>query len=118
MADAWRAGDSPPAERFLDQYPHLWGEPDLAFDLIYEEICLRQEFKKELRREQMLARFPQWRHQLDILLNCHKLLEAGPSPRFPNAGDSLRDFHLIAQLGRGRLGVVFLATQSSLADRP
>lgn len=118
MADAWRAGDRPPAERFLDLYPHLWGEPDLAFDLIYEEICLRQECGQEIPRDQVLARFPQWQQQLDILLNCHKLLEADAGPRYPNAGDSLRDFHLIAQLGRGRLGVVFLATQASLADRP
>src|SRR5262249_24503336 len=84
----------------------------------YEEICLRQEFRQETSRDEVLQRFPQWKGQLEILLDCHKVLEAGAMPRFPRAGESLRDFHLLAELGRGRQGVVFLATQSSLADRP
>jgi serine/threonine protein kinase/TolA-binding protein len=37
---------------------------------------------------------------------------------FPIEGDTLGDFRLLAELGRGAQGQVFLATQPSLADRP
>jgi serine/threonine protein kinase len=38
-------------------------------------------------------------------------------PQFPEIGESAGDFVLLAELGRGRQGRVFLATQPTLADR-
>ncbi|MFO0949822.1 MAG: tetratricopeptide repeat protein [Isosphaeraceae bacterium] len=38
--------------------------------------------------------------------------------RFPETGDRLGDFRLLAELGRGGAGRTFLAVQPSLADRP
>ena len=69
--------------------------------------------------EQVLSRFPQWRPQLEVLFDCQRLL--GPrraAPQFPAAGESLGDFLLLAELGRGAQGPVFLASQLSLGDRP
>ncbi len=37
---------------------------------------------------------------------------------FPEAGEEFLDFHLIAELGRGAFGRVFLARQAALAQRP
>src|SRR5205807_6689151 len=37
---------------------------------------------------------------------------------FPKPGESLGDFQLLAELGRGGRGRVFLATQTDLAGRP
>jgi serine/threonine protein kinase len=36
------------------------------------------------------------------------------APQFPVAGETLEDFHLVQELGRGAMGVVFLARQVSL----
>ena len=41
-----------------------------------------------------------------------------PAACFPEVGDALGDFRLLAELGRGALGRVYLATQPHLADRP
>ncbi len=36
------------------------------------------------------------------------------APQFPTAGETIEDFHLVQELGRGAMGVVFLARQVSL----
>jgi serine/threonine protein kinase len=38
-------------------------------------------------------------------------------PRFPVIGDSIEEFRLLSELGRGSRGRVFLAAQAALADR-
>jgi serine/threonine protein kinase/tetratricopeptide (TPR) repeat protein len=117
MARRWRLGERPPAEEFLRRHPQLWDQPEAAVDLVYEEICLRQELGEESPAEQVVARFPQWRAQLEVLLECHRILGPGASTHFPVAGEAFGDFDLLAELGRGAQGRVFLATQPSLADR-
>jgi serine/threonine protein kinase len=119
MARRWGAGDRPLAEEFLARHPQLQGRPEAALDLVYEEVCLREHHGEEVSPEALRARFPDLREQLGLLLDCHRLLEAGTSrPRFPAAGESLAGFHLLGELGRGAQGRVFLATQPALADRP
>src|SRR5262249_47510936 len=93
--------------------------PEAAAELIYEEVCLRQENGQPAVPADILRRFPQWQAQLQVLLDCHQLMEAGAAaPALPAVGDTLGDFRLRAELGRGAQGRVFLATQRVLADRP
>ena len=119
MATAWRRGDRPAAEEFLARHPELGDHPRAAVRLIYEEFCIRQEASQEVSSDEVVRRFPQWRADLEALLDCHCLLEARPAkPTFPQVGEMLGDFLLRAELGRGALGRVFLAVQPSLANRP
>jgi len=118
MTVRWLGGDRPRAEEFLAAHPRLWQKPEAAADLIYEELCLRQQAGESVSATEYRQRFPQWQEQLDVLLRCHRLLEGTPpGPRFPAVGETLGDFHLRAELGRGGQGRVFLAAQRSLADR-
>jgi serine/threonine protein kinase/tetratricopeptide (TPR) repeat protein len=119
MIERWRRGERPLAEEFLARHPGLGEHPEPAADLVYEELCLRQEHGPEVPLEQVLPRFPQWRPQLEVLFDLQRLL--GPrraAPRFPAAGESLGDFLLLTELGDGSHGRVFLARQRSLGDRP
>jgi serine/threonine protein kinase/Flp pilus assembly protein TadD len=118
MGRRWRGGERPLTEEYLARYPELRARPEAAAELIYEEVCLRQQFEAGAGAADVLGRFPQWRHHLRVLLDCHHLLEGGPGPPFPAAGEALGDFHLLAELGRGAQGRVFLATQPALAGRP
>jgi serine/threonine protein kinase/tetratricopeptide (TPR) repeat protein len=118
MIQRWRRGERLLPEDFLGQHPGLWDHPEAAADLIYEEICLRQEYGPVVPIEQVLGRFPQWRPQLEVLFECQRLL--GPrrvAPQFPAVGEALGDFLLLAELGRGAQGRVFVASQLSLGDR-
>lgn len=117
MSQRWRRGEYPPAEEFLDRHPELWNQPEAAADLIYEEMCLRQECGDSDPAE-VLRRFPQWRPQLEMLLRFHQALgPAPPAPSFPEAGETIGEFTLLRELGRGARGRVFLAMQPSLASR-
>jgi serine/threonine protein kinase len=119
MARRWARGERPAVEEFLGLHPHLWDRPEAALELVYEEIHLRQEHGKEEDLEDLLRRFPQWQRQVQALLDCHHLLAPRlAGPRFPAAGETLGEFRLLAELGRGAQGRVFLAAQPSLAGRP
>jgi serine/threonine protein kinase/Tfp pilus assembly protein PilF len=119
LAAAWRAGDQWSAEEVLADHPELWDHPQAALRVVYEEVCLRQEVGQEIDSEEVLARFPQWEAELRALLDCHRLFEPPPAkPMFPRAGETWGDFQLLAELGQGAQGRVFLATQPALADRP
>jgi tetratricopeptide (TPR) repeat protein len=119
MASCWRRGECRPTEDYLNREPVLWEQPEIALQLIYEEICLRLERGEEAAVEHVVARFPQWREQLDTLLECHRLLDTSSRERKPPAvGEMVGEFYLVAEMGRGAVGGVFLAVQPALADRP
>jgi serine/threonine protein kinase/tetratricopeptide (TPR) repeat protein len=119
LARRWRSGERPLVEEHLARHPELLEQPEAVLELIADEIFLRTEAGLDVAAAELVQRFPQWRRQVLALLDCHQLLstEIGP-PRFPTAGDTLEDFRLLAELGRGAHGRVFLATQPALADRP
>src|SRR5581483_5075961 len=119
MDAAWAAGNSTAAEHWLIRYPDLATRPEAATRLVYEEVCLREERGDEVTSEEFYRRFPQWRSELEMLFDCHRLAQLErPATRFPVAGDRLGEFQLLADIDRGAVGRVFLATQPALSDRP
>jgi serine/threonine protein kinase/Flp pilus assembly protein TadD len=119
MAAAWRQGDRRSVESYLDRHPEVCDHPEEAIRLVYEEVCLRQECGPEVAADELARRFPQWADELAVLLDCHRLMQTRLSPpAFPGVGESLGDFRIVAELGRGSHGRVFLASQPALADRP
>jgi eukaryotic-like serine/threonine-protein kinase len=118
MVQAWRRGERPGVEVFLGRHPELTSHPTAVLDLLYEEICLRQEYHEPINRAALAKRFPAWEAHIGMLVDCIYTLESGINGGSPAVGETLGDFQLVAELGRGGQGRVFLATQSSLGGRP
>ena len=119
MARRWREGQRPWAEEYLVLHPQLWNQPEKALELIYEELCLCDEYGEKMVSADVILRFPQWEEQVRILFACRQIWRVKPSiTQLPEVGDSLGDFRFLAELGRGLQGRVYLASQPSLADRP
>lgn len=118
MAAAWRDGQPLAAERLLSEFPELATQANLAVRVIFEEVCLREELGQTVEDEELFRRFPQWRDELEVVLDCHRLLgQDPPAPQFPEVGQRLGELELIRELGRGAAGRVFLASQPSLSER-
>jgi serine/threonine protein kinase/lipoprotein NlpI len=118
MSRRWQDGDRPLAEEYLNSHPELWDVPEAALELISEEIALHQEVGQEQTEAELVRRFPQWSRQVRTLLGCHQVMGGILTPPiFPGVGESLGEFDLLAELGRGSHARVFLARQPALAAR-
>ena len=116
MAERWRRGERLGVETYLELHPWLLEQPETVLELIAEELNLRLETGQDPQTDDFVRRFPQLEPQVRAMVECHRLLIARPA-RFPSAGETLGDFRLLTELGRGAHGRVFLAVQPSLADR-
>jgi WD40 repeat protein/predicted Ser/Thr protein kinase len=74
--EAWQRGRRPTVEELVARHPALAAEADSLLDLIYNEICLRQEAGHPIDRSQYRDRFPDLASQLDDLLDIHTALAA------------------------------------------
>jgi serine/threonine protein kinase len=118
LAADWRRGHCYPAEQVLAAHPEVSADPQAALRVVYEEICQRLELGQHISLSELSERFPQWCDQLAVLLDCINLLGLTPDgPRFPAIGETLGAFRLLAELGRGARGRVYLAEQTFLAGR-
>jgi tetratricopeptide (TPR) repeat protein len=117
MVDAWAAGNHVKADDLLAAHPGI--DTESALRLIFEEVCLRRETGLEVDTTAVVGRYPQWGRELRALFDCERLLRpSGPVVALPEIGETLGPFLLRAELGRGASGRTFLATDSTLADRP
>ncbi|MBV8609225.1 MAG: serine/threonine protein kinase, partial [Singulisphaera sp.] len=116
-------GEAAAVAEYLEQFPALRDEGDRVLSLIYEEFCLREERGERPDPERFCDQYPAWRDSIASQLRYHQMLSgvAGapppPPPRFPEPGERFGGFQLIAQLGQGGAGRVFLARDESIGGR-
>ena len=74
FAAEWIPGESRAVERFLAENPQAVENAEVAVRLIYEDFCLRQESGCKVDVREMIERFPQWRTNLEVVLDFHELV--------------------------------------------
>ena len=117
LISAWGRGAAATAFDVLDGRADV--DSESAIRLIYEETCLRRESGQHVGTDEVVARFPRWGTELRDLFECDRLISSPRDvARYPEPGEFLGPFLLLAELGRGRSGRTFLASDPTLADRP
>src|SRR3954447_17509306 len=133
-----------PAEWYLERFPALGRDPELALDLIHNEFLLREAAGEAPEPQEFAGRFPQFADALEVQIRFHRALESvseqargrhnrpereGSAPAgatVPPTGErsalanglpSVPGYELIRELGAGGMAVVYEAYQLGLKRR-
>lgn len=122
-----RLGDEARSEHYLETFPALAADAEAAVELIYTEFVALEEAGRRPQPDDFLRRFPQYAAALTRQFDIHRLLgEAdGPGEAATSAaadderGSSaaprrLGAYEIVRPLGRGGMGLVYLATHGTL----
>jgi serine/threonine protein kinase/tetratricopeptide (TPR) repeat protein len=119
-----RRGEAAGLDRYRAAFPALFDDASLLRELAFEEYRLRVAAGERTHPREYASRYgidtagwPQ-PHAHPSSTPTRVLADAvGPAPLFPEPGETVSGFRVLAELGRGSFGRAYLAEQTGLAGR-
>jgi serine/threonine protein kinase len=124
IKNRWRNGETPNVTTALANHPELRRYRTVVLDLAYQEYVHRLQAGEEVDAETFSRRFPSFERSLHLFIAVQTLLSQDSDQHalpaissWPEPGSQFLQFDLIAEIGRGSFGRVFLATEPALGGR-
>ncbi len=117
FARAWKDGDCPTVETFLEKHHPAGVGVDELLDLVQQEIVSRESRGETPNVEEYQKRFPDHSEHIGALFEVNALFASGVAGADGPTGPDLSDYEIEGRLAAGGMGEVYGAPDSALGRR-